>query len=241
MYKNKLKNKTTVWIKIFLLTVILFLPGCRKNIVVKENVLPTSGIEKILIFPFKNMSAVYGENVNSRCPICGKVFMTGKVAEDADNMLTEQLFVLLKNRKDIELIPASQSQGVMSDLLSEDKKLLSEQDLLVETGRALKADWVLSGYIFRFRDRVGGKYSVDLPASVAFDIHLIRVADGRLFWSDHFDETQRPLSENLFQIGSFLQRKAKWITANEMAVSGLKNILKTFPVSNKPEPKATSQ
>lgn len=229
MYKNNFKNKATVWIKIFLLTVILCLPGCTKNIVVKENLLSTSGKEKILIFPFKNMAAVYGENVDSRCPICGKVFVTGEVAEDADNMLTEQLFILLKDRKDIHLIPASQSQGVVSDLLSEDQKRLSERDLLVETGRVLKADWVLSGNIFRFRERVGGKYSVDLPASVAFDIHLIRVADGRLLWNDHFDETQRPLSENLFQLGSFLQRKARWITANDMAVSGLKNILKTFP------------
>ncbi len=229
MYKNNFKNRATVWINIFFLTVILCLPGCTKNIVVKENVLSTSGEEKILIFPFKNMAAVYGENVNSRCPICGKVFMTGEVAEDSEHMLTEQLFILLKDRKDIQLIPASQSQGVLSDLLSEDHKRLSERDLLVETGRVLKADWVLSGYIFRFRERVGGKYSVDLPASVAFDIHLIRVADGRLLWNDHFDETQQPLSENLFQLGSFLKRKAKWITANEMAVSGLKDILKSFP------------
>jgi TolB-like protein len=175
------------------------------------------------------MAAVYGENVNTRCPICGKVFMTGEVAEDADSMLTEQLFVLLKDRKDIQLIPASQSQGVVSGLLSEDQKNLSERDLLVQTGRVLKADWVLSGNIFRFRERVGGKYSVDLPASVAFDIHLIRVSDGHLLWNDHFDETQRPLSENLFQLGPFLQRKARWITANEMAVSGLEDVLKSFP------------
>jgi hypothetical protein len=237
MVKNKLTNKSANWIKIVYIAVILFLPGCRSNIVVKENVLSTSAPEKILIFPFKNMSAVYGENMNVRCPICGKVFMTGKVIEDSDHMLTEQLFGFLKDRKEIELIPASQSQGVVSNLLSEDKKKLSERNLLIETGRALKADCVLSGYIFRFRERAGGKYSVDLPASVAFDIHLIRVADGHLLLSDHFDETQRPLSENLFQLGSFLKRKAKWITANEMAVTGLKNILKDFPISNKPEPR----
>ena len=237
MYKNNFKNKATAWIKIFLLTIMLCLPGCTKNILVKENVFSTSGKEKILIFPFKNMAAVYGENVNIPCPICGKVFMTGEVAEDADNLLTDQLFILLKDRKDIQLIPASQSQGVVSELLLEDQKKLSERDLLIETGRVLKADWVLSGNIFRFRERVGGKYSVDLPASVAFDIHLIRVSDGHLLWNDHFDETQRPLSENLFQLGPFLKRKARWITANEMAVSGLKDVLKTFPFSNKPEPK----
>lgn len=237
MYKNKLQNKTIGLIKIFLLTVMLFLPGCKTNVVVKENVLPPSDIKKILIFPFKNMFAVYGENVNYRCPICGKVFMTGKVAEDADNMLTEELFVLLKDRKDIKLIPASQPQGVMSDLLSEGKKKLPEQDLLVEAGRALDADAVLAGHIFRFRERVGTRYSVDLPASVAFGIHLIRVADGRLLWDGHFDETQQSLFENLFQLGSFLRRKARWVTANEMAVYGLKDILKSFPVSNNPEPK----
>jgi TolB-like protein len=229
MYKNKLKNNAVAWITIFLLTSILCLTACTKNVAVKENVFSTSGKEKILIFPFKNMAAVYGENTNVRCPICGKVFMTGEVGEDADNMLTEQLFVLLKDRKDIQLIPASQSQGVVSDLLLEDKKNLSERDLLVETGRVLKADWVLSGNIFRFRERVGGKYSVELPASVTFDLHLIRVSDGRLVWTDHFDKTQRPLSENLFQLGSFLKNKGRWITANDMAVSGLKNILKNLP------------
>jgi hypothetical protein len=237
MYKNKLQNKTIGLIKIFLLTVMLFLPGCKTNIVVQENVLPPSGIKKILIFPFKNMSTAYSGNVNSRCPICGKVFMTGKVAEDADNMLTEQLFILLKDREDIKLIPANQSQEVMSDLLSDHKKKLSEQDLLVEAGRALDADAVLAGYIYRFRERIGTRYSVDLPASVAFGIHLIRVADGGLLWNGNFDETQRSLSNNLFQLGSFLRRKARWVTANEMAVSGLKDILKSFPVSNNPEPK----
>jgi hypothetical protein len=229
MYKINFKNKATVWMNIFLFTVVLCLPGCTKKIVVKENILSESGKVKILIFPFKNMAAMYGEEVNCRCPICGKVFMTGEVVEDAEDLLTEELFGLLKDRKDIQLIPPSQSQGVVSDLLSEDQKGLSDRDLLIETGRALKADWVLSGYVFRFRERMGGKYSVELPASVAFDIHLIRVADGLLLWNNHFDETQQPLSENLFHLGSFLQRKARWITANEMAASGLKNILKSFP------------
>lgn len=195
---------------------------------VKENILPPFGIKKILIFPFKDMSAVYGENVNTHCRICGKMFMTGKVAEGADSMLTEQLFVFLKDRKDIELIPTSQAQGVLSDLLSGNKNSLSERNLLIETGRVLDADAIMAGYIYRFRERIGTKYSVDLPASVAFDIHLIRIADGRLLWSRHFDETQRSLSENLFQLGTFLKRKARWITAQEMAVSGMENILKSF-------------
>ena len=76
---------------------------------------------------------------------------------------------------------------------------------------------------------MGTEYAVSSPASVAFDLHLIRVKDGRVLWSGHFDETQRPLSDNLFHLGAFLQRKAKWVTAKEMAVSALENMLKTFP------------
>ena len=195
---------------------------------VKENIPPPFGIKKILIFPFKDMSAVYGGNVNTRCQLCGNIFMTGKVAEGADRMLTEQLFVFLKDRKDIKLIPTSQAQGVLSDLLSGNKNSLSERNLLIETGRVLDADAIMAGYIYRFRERIGNKYSVDLPASVAFDIHLIRIADGRLLWSRHFDETQRSLSENLFQLGTFLKRKGRWITAQEMAMSGMETILKSL-------------
>jgi hypothetical protein len=48
-------------------------------------------------------------------------------------------------------------------------------------------------------------------------------------WSGIFDETQRALSEDLFQLGTFLRRKARWITAEKMASSGLEDLLKKLP------------
>ena len=60
-----------------------------------------------MILPFRDMASVFGESVNGRCPVCGKVFTTGEVSENAADMLTEHLFVLLKDRKNIELIPSS--------------------------------------------------------------------------------------------------------------------------------------
>ncbi len=116
----------------------------------------------------------------------------------------------------------------MSGLLAGSKKTLQERNLQLEIGRALNADAIFAGYIYRFRERVGGEYSVDLPASVAFDIHLIRVEDGRVLWSAHLDETQKPLSDDLFRLGLFLRRKAKWITAKEMAISGLEDMFEDF-------------
>jgi len=210
------------------LTGIVFLSACGGDNIVKEKPPNLYGIEKILILPFKDMASVFGESVNGRCPVCGKVFTTGEVAESAAGMLTEHSFILLKDRKGIELIPSSQAQGVMSGLLAGSNKTLQERNLQLEIGRALNADAVFAGYIYRFRERVGGEYSVDLAASVAFDIHLIRVEDGRVLWSAHFDETQQVLSDDLFRLGLFLRRKAKWITAKEMAISGLEDMLKDF-------------
>jgi len=224
-----------VLLKVFLLTGILFLSACGGDNIVKEKPPNLSGIEKILILPFKDMASLFGESVNGRCPVCGKVFTTGDVAESAVVMLTEHLFTLLKDRKDIELIPSSQAQGVMSGLLAGSNKTLEERALQLEIGRALNADAIFAGYIYRFRERVGGEYSVDLSASVAFDIHLIRVEDGRVLWSAHLDETQRPLSDDLFRLNLFLRRKAKWITAKEMAISGLEDMLKDFYIPSETE------
>ena len=217
-----------VLLKVFIFTGIMFFSACGGDNIVKEKPPNLSGLEKILILPFKDMASVFGESVNGRCPVCGKVFTTGEVAESAAGMLTEHLFILLKDRKDIELIPSSQAQGVMSGLLAGSKKMLQERNLQLEIGRALNADAIFAGYIYRFRERVGGEYSVDLPASIAFDIHLIRVEDGRVLWSAHLDETQKPLSDDLFRLGLFIRRKAKWITAKEMAISGLEDMFEDF-------------
>lgn len=224
-----------ILLTVFLLTGIVFFSACGGDDIIEKKPPDLSGIEKILILPFKDMAAVFGENVNGRCPVCGKVFTTGEVAENAADMLTEHLFILLKDRKDIELIPSSQAQGVMSGLLAGSKKEWQERELQLEIGRALNADAIFAGYIYRFRERVGTQYSVELPASVAFDIHLIRVKDGRVLWSAHLDETQQPLSDNLFRLNLFLKRRAKWITAKEMAISGLEDMLKGFHIHAKTE------
>jgi hypothetical protein len=43
------------------------------------------------------------------------------------------------------------------------------------------------------------------------------------------DETQRPLSENFFKIGSFFRRKAHWLTAEELTSVGMDEALRRLP------------
>jgi len=218
------------YLALFIATSLLF--ACKSSVPVRETAaLPlTNG--KLLILPFKDMSAIYGENVSLRCPLCGNVFMTGEVIDDAEDFLTQSLISLMESRKGVELIPSGQAQGVWSEMLSRDEDRLSDRDQIVEIGRILGADVVMAGYVYRFRQRIGTGYSVDSPASAAFDVHLVDVVGRRILWTGRFDETQCSLFENLLKIGAFLKRKGAWITVDKMAVSALEDMLKTFPEIN---------
>lgn len=186
---------------------------------------------KILILPFKDMSQVRGENIDARCPVCGRVFLTGKVPDGASDILTEKLVSWLQNHTNHNIIVSTYTHDSQSLYLSASSGELVVRKILAEIGRKSQVDTVLAGFLYRFRERVGKGYSIESPASVAFSLHLIRVSDGNPIWSAHYDETQQSLGENLFQLGSFISRGGRWITAEEMAVSGLDELLSNFPKS----------
>jgi hypothetical protein len=208
----------------------LFILACQPSLKKTQPVTSPYRLDTILVMPFTDMSSIYGEHMSVRCPICAKVFVTGKVKKSADSFLTDRLLALLKQRERIHLIPPGQAQGVLSRILLESERELKDFELIIEIGRALGADAILTGHIYRFRERTGTKYAIETPAAVTFDLDLVRVNDGRVLWESHFKETQQTLTSNLFDFGKFLKRKGRWITAEEMAASGLEEILKTFPV-----------
>ncbi|MFH1581212.1 MAG: hypothetical protein ABIC39_03960 [Pseudomonadota bacterium] len=227
-----LKFFNAALLKLLFISFIFLLPACRSHVTTLEPASAPLTRGKLLILPFKDMSAIYGENVSLRCPLCGNVFMTGEVIDDAEDFLTQSLISLMESRKGVELIPSGQAQGVWSEMLSRDEDRLSDRDQIVEIGRILGADVVMAGYVYRFRERVGTGYAVDSPASAAFDVHLVDVAGRRILWTGRFDETQCSLFENLLKIGAFLKRKGAWVTVDKMAVSALEDMLKTFPEIN---------
>jgi hypothetical protein len=53
--------------------------------------------------------------------------------------------------------------------------------------------------------------------------------DEKMIWMGKFDETQKPLSENLFKIWSFIKRKGSWQTAAELASVGMGEMLRKIP------------
>ena len=188
-------------------------------------------IKTILVLPFEDMSLGSGENLNARCPVCERVFITGEVEDTASSFLTNQLLVWLQKNSNYEIAASPLSLDSQSVLYSSNETTGAANRRIADLGRRNNADAVLVGYLYRFKERVGKGYSAESPASVAFGMHLIRVSDRRTVWSANYEETQRSLGENVLQIGQFLKRGGRWVTAEEMSRAGLEKILKKFPTS----------
>ena len=162
------------------------------------------------------------------CPICKRVFQSGSVVPGSDNYLTRVLHQKMEALEEFRIVSLQKMEEVFP---SSGRRRFEEKPIAtaVQIGKELDAGFILVGFLFRFEERVGSSIGVEKPASVGFDLHLFRIRDGAEVWKGGIDETQRPLSENLFQLGSFLRRKASWLTAEELSSVGMEELLKRLP------------
>jgi hypothetical protein len=93
---------------------------------------------------------------------------------------------------------------------------------LRKIGEMVYADAVIVGRVERFRERIGNEWGAKSPASVAFVLNLIDIRRGDTVWSARFDETQKPLSENIFAIGQIGERGIRWLSAEQLTDEGVR-------------------
>lgn len=201
--------------------------SCKKMGMSLDRPEQPTGIRKILILPFSDISSMYG-SLNTICHLCGHAFMTGFVPEDAPYLLTSQLVSLLEKNNNFSILHSEGSKDIISGLATGADDRASYLKLYSEIGKRADADAVLIGHVFRYKDRKGRSLSVESPASVAFDLHLIHVQKKEIIWYGRFDETQRPLSENLLELDTFIKRGGIWITAEQMSMAGLEDMMRRF-------------
>ena len=154
---------------------------------------------------------------------------TGYVPDSAGPFLTSELVWLMEKQQGYTVLFSEGSEDMLSGMSGTDNDTEQHLNLYVNAGKRTGADAVLVGHIFRFVDRKGNRMSVESPASVAFDLHLIDVDSGKIVWTANFDQMQRPLSDNLLELSSFIKRKASWVTAEELAQGGLEDMMRRFP------------
>jgi len=151
-----------------------------------------------------------------------------EVAEDADRLLTESVFREMERIHGTTVIPLDRSIGAYFRAPRDDLKD-TLRTMAHKTGEALGADMVMTGFVWRYKDRVGGDRAASSPASVGFTLILFQAAQSRILWSERYEETQQALSENILNAKAFFDRGGKWLTADELAREGLRKILKNYP------------
>lgn len=178
---------------------------------------------RVAVLPFQAVLLKAESGNTVACPLCGAAYFGGKVAKGGEKVV-EGLFIdKLKDVKDMEILPQEKVDGIYKRVSTESLKITLPK-IISEAGKELNADVVVVGYVFRYVERIGYNYSVEKPASVAFEINFISPKDGSIIWRGVFDKTQKSLMEDVFQVSSL-----KWLTARELAKKGMNQVFKTFP------------
>ena len=183
---------------------------------------------RVAIISFQPLIPAEGQGNTIICPLCGIGSSSGKILEGSEKIVEEVFVDKLHELKDVELIPLDKVQGVYKRIASESLKepLLN---ILKKVGHELGTDVLAVGYVYRYTEREGYNYSVKHPASVAFEIHLIKTIDGSIIWRGFLDKTQKSLMEDVFQMSSFFKGGGKWMTARQLTEQGMNKIFETFP------------
>ena len=132
-------------------------------------------------------------------------------------MLAKQIYSAMASLPNWQIVAESEVKQV-----EEIKPSTTDVARLRQIGEMVFADAVMVGRVQRFRERVGDDWGVKSPASVAFVLDLVDVRRGDVIWSARFDETQKALSENIFALGDIGQRGVRWLSAEQLAMDGVK-------------------
>jgi hypothetical protein len=189
---------------------------------------PSLAQEKIGLMPFFKGS--YGSSISETlvCPVCQLYYDPEVLSPDCDRVLTRDFQQALEEKYGDLVIPQALVAKTYAEIPIDD---LRDTPLSVslKVAKRLGISFMAVGSVWRYRDRVGGARAASSPASVAFALHLIEVGSGNILWSKSFVQTQRSLSENILNAKAFFDQGAKWLTADELASYGVKEILKDFP------------
>jgi len=163
-------------------------------------------------------------------PLGGSVFLAESIPSGADTILAGLIIEKLNETNSYSLIIPATEQMMGKDFsASYSGHETNVRDSLISFGKDLNADAVMIGWLYRWNGRKGSEFAVQSAASLAFDLHLINTADGSVLWRGKFDKTQQSLSENLFDIGTFIRSRGTWLSIENLAEIGVSNVLSEFP------------
>ena len=229
---RKILKKSQIFLWLWFIACVLLNGAChlQEKKVSDEERMPLSVVNKIVVMGFRAAMSQGEKPDVFRDTLSGGIYIAEPVSHDVVEKMTALLFDRLVAEKRYILVSPGQAEGTFSNIVDLDRNMaISPVKIIQEVGKTFGANAVLIGHIYRWREREGADYAINRPASVAFDLHLVRPADGAILWRGRFDKTQRSLSENLFDLTTFMEGGGRWMTADKLAMCGLKKLLTEMP------------
>ncbi len=166
---------------------------------------PTSSLGRIAVMPFYPVPEL-GRGLPPGSP-SGAADAADLVAAFVTDALRAQGFAVVAPN---DLLGAFVAQGRPLPRLDP-----SEAGALA--AREFGASAVLLGKVYRYREREGEAYGALRPASVGYEMTLFEAPGGRRLWTSRFDETQQPITANVFNVQRYPGGGRRWLTAAELA------------------------
>jgi hypothetical protein len=228
-----LRSRTGLFV--FFVIILPILVGCQSFLgSPKTEAPPMIKVERMVVFGFQPGLSLERKPGVIQSPLTGSVFQAEPVTSQVCGQLTDRLYDKLLKDFSFPLVRPGEVREVLSNLKGGSPAPGEvNRELFQEVGEALSGNVVLAGLVFRWDERIGTEYAVSRPASVAFEIALVKTLDGTILWTGRFDKTQASLSENVLDFHMFLKAKGRWMTADELAEIGLSDLMKQLPAEKK--------
>ena len=212
------------------LSVALLAPSCGSNFSPEQ--MWTGTVESLPVVgrdPSLELHSVHGIRTIkvhrvAVMPIIDHPNATGEpIEEGAAEAITSDVWARVTLVSGWEVVPESDVRGVMQQMAP--TTLGSMQENALKLGRQVSADAVIYGTVTRYRERVGSDYAAKSPAAVAFALHLIDVHNRVVLWTARYARQQKALTQNIFNVGSFLADRGRWVRAHDLAQRGIDEAL----------------
>ncbi|MBS1106978.1 MAG: putative rane protein [Deltaproteobacteria bacterium] len=194
----------------------LALGACAQNLVQVRDTGPGSGealaLSRVAIAPFRAMPRAGAATL----PTDATALVASYVAEGF-------------GARGIDTVPSS---DVASALGSAEPGVDLRAALAVAREK-FGADALVTGSVYRFRNRDGEAMGSVNPSSVGFDVKVYRAGDGKLLWSGVFDHTQVALGENALTAARYPGGGTRWMTSEELAHWGALKLVQEVPLAAK--------
>jgi hypothetical protein len=150
------------------------------------------------------------------------------IGPGAGPMMSRLVYSTLRHRFGGNVVPMEEVQSAYDGIRLVDTRD-TPRTLARRLGKALSADLVMVGMVWRYREIDAEEGVPEQPASVAFALYLVDAGTGRRIWRGVFNETQEYVFKNMFKFTDRIKMGLKWLTADQLARYGVKQTLDKFP------------